>query len=185
MQDINLLQNKIKDREAQWQRNNSTANIILFLLLLVIGGVGGLFWYLNSDSVEKLTASRADTVRIQGEIDAQQETLVTATNFQAQLKNLKSVLDGHIEWSNFFDELTKHTLTGSSYLSIQGSLANGVHLEGITPTYESLSKILLGLSTSESFTDVILLSSDGSLEEESGYNYSIDIELDPLIFIPR
>jgi Tfp pilus assembly protein PilN len=185
MQDINLLQSKIKDREELWQKNNRTANIVLSLILVLVVAAGLVFWYLVGGTEDKLTQTTAETVKIQSEIDAQSETLDTAKAYQAQLKNLKLVLSDHVAWSNLLDELAKATYKDAELLSIQGTLTGAIHLEGRTDTYEKLAKVILGLSTSKAFESVKLLSSDGSIDENTGYNFSMDLTVSPNTFIPR
>lgn len=185
MQEINLLQSKIKDRQERWQKNNRTANIVLFLILIIVLAVGGLFMYLNSGSADKLRTVASDTAKAQSEIDAQQETLHSAENYQAQLKNLQLVLNNHVAWSNFFKELGDYTLKGITYTSMHGNLTDTVHLEGQTKTYTEMAKLLLGLSTSKNFEKVDLLSTGPSSNENFGYIFSVDLTVAPNLFTPR
>jgi Tfp pilus assembly protein PilN len=72
---------------------------------------------------------------------------------QAQLKNVRTLLDGHIYWSAFLDQVASVTPNKIQIQRINGSASDGkFHIEGVGQSYQDIGKLLLALSTSNKFT---------------------------------
>ncbi len=182
MEEINLLQNRIKDSSLAWEKRNKTLVTILVLALILELGLTVIFSILNGSVQKQIVTVRAENTRIQNEINSKDEELTAARAFQAPLKNLVSLVDNNIHWTGFFDRLTERTYLQSQYLNLQADTTGKVHVEGIVSSYTDLGKLLLALSTSEDFTEVNLLSTSPASGQQSGYNFSLDLMADQKLY---
>ncbi len=57
-----------------------------------------------------------------------------------------------------------------------------MHLEGRVATYNDLGKLIMGLSTSDKFKNIRLLSVSPASGKTSAYQFSIDMEVNSAIF---
>jgi Tfp pilus assembly protein PilN len=182
MQEINLLQNKLKDRSESWDRRNNLVSGVLIFLLIAVAGLGGMFLYMNQSTQSKLDAVKADNVSIKSRLDSRQGDLASAKDFQAQLGNIDQILDHHIYWSAIFDQFQASILKKAKYATLQAKTNGNVHVEGLTDTYEDLGKLVLSLSTNEHLHDVRLLSAQVSSGQDAGYTFSIDFKINQDMF---
>ncbi len=183
MQEINLLQNRVKDTTFVWQKQGKLILVILALILfLIVAGSVALF-FLNQ-SLEKKTADvLADNQSIQRQLSEQQKNLGDAKAFQAQLVNLKVLLENHSYLSPLLDELAKITYQKAQYVTLDVAESGKIHVEGTINSYTELGKLLLGLSTSDKFKDVKLLSiSPSSGTTSAAYVFALDMSAIPDIF---
>ena len=185
MQEINLLQNKLKDSTVVWEkRNKIIVNLLILILILEAVGIGA-FMTLANQTDSKYQKLKSENQSRQTVLNQKQSNLTSAKVFQAQLKNLRFVTDSHIFWSSFFDELGKNTFNKSQFVSINVDTAGKVHLEGMVGSYNDLGKLMLGLSTWDKVSDVSLLSSNPSQSDVAGYVFSIDFKVSPEIFVKK
>jgi Tfp pilus assembly protein PilN len=175
MQEINLLQTKIKDRNASWEKRSrlftTVFSLVLILELVLTGGV----YMLTNSKQSAVAAIEEESQKIQKRIDERQADLSSAKSFQAQLKNLRGIVDNHVYWSGFFDELGKRTYVKTQYMSLKAETDGKIHVEGLVSNYTDLGKLILGLNTSNKFSNVKLLSVQPSSQEASGYMFSLDL----------
>lgn len=182
MQEINLLQNQLKD--DSFKLDNQT-NLILTILsvILVLGVLAfGVLFFLDKNTQKTIKETIAQNSDLEERLDKIQSTLVDAKAFQAQTANIKSLLDSHSYWSPVFQELADMTFTQTQYTSIVSDSNGRIHIQGITLDYTRLGKVLLALSTSENFSKVDLLSTSPSTGQQGGITYSIDVEVKPELF---
>ncbi|MBX4205143.1 MAG: PilN domain-containing protein [Candidatus Doudnabacteria bacterium] len=184
MQEINLLQNKVKDRTLQFERSNRLVMVFFSLLLLLeIGAVAGLFFLIKSTDAKTQDVIKAN-LQTQAEMNTNQKDLVKAQGFQAQLKNVRSLIDNHIYWSAFLDQLAKITPTKVQFRTVTGSVAdNKLHVEGVAQSYQDVGRVLLSLETSDKFKQVKLRSVNPSQDSAFGYSFALEITVSPDIFI--
>jgi Tfp pilus assembly protein PilN len=176
MQEINLLQTKVKDRTLAFEKSNRIA-VALFSLLVVLEilGVVGLVFVSNRVDKEKANVL-AENLKIQANMNSSQSTLDAARGFQAQLKNVRTLLNNHVYWSAFFQNLSSVTPTNVKYTSFTGSLSDGqVVIDGVAPTYPDIGKVILSLSTSKNYSNVKLTALNPSQTNEFGYSFSIKL----------
>ena len=185
MQEINLLQNKIKDSSLNSLRRSKIINTALSVVLILEIGLFAAFFLMNRTTQAKYESVKLENSELQTELSEKQPDLVEAKALQAQLKNLRSLVEGHVYWSSFFDELSKHTLSRTQFMSLTGSLDGKIHLEGRVGSYADLGKMLLGLSTSTKISNVKLLSANPSTGQAAGFNFSLDFNIEPDLFIKK
>lgn len=176
MQDINLLQNKLKDTAEVWQKRNKIFVMIFVIVILAEIGFFASLMILNNKTKANLESVKSASAEIQTNINVKQPDLSHAKAFQAQLKNLRFVTEAHIYWSRFFDELSAFTFNKATYANIAADIQGKVHLEGRIATYKDLGKLILGISTSDKFKNVRLRSSLPTTGDFSGYSFSLDLE---------
>lgn len=181
MEEINLLQNRVKDSTQIWGRQGRLVVIILSSILgLLLAGDGGL--YLLSSSLQKnIDSVSNDTLTIRKVLDEKKKTLGDAVTFQAQLVNLRVLLDQHTVLSPLLEELSKVTYQKAQFFSLDVA-AGKIHVEGKVADYGDLGKLLLGFSTSPNFSGVKLISVGSSSDKVSGYTFVIDMKASPSIY---
>jgi Tfp pilus assembly protein PilN len=183
MQEINLLQNKVKDRTLQFERSNRLV-VVLFTLIVIfeMAAVGGLYLLISSTKTKAAEVNKQN-IETQKSMNANQKDLVLAQGLQAQLKNVRTLLADHIYWSAFLDQVSKITPTKVQFQSITGSTTdNKLHVEGLAKSYQDVGILLLSLATSDKFKEVKLRSVTPGQGAEFGYSFSLEITVAPSIF---
>ena len=182
MEEINLLQNRLKDTTFAWQKQSRIATLILTVILIALIGAAAVFFLLNRNFKTKITSAIAESETLKNQVDDKQKNLNEAKTFQAQLINLKALVANHTYLSPFLDELSHSTYVKARYFSLDITEAGKIHLEGQVASYGDLAKFLLGLSTSSRFKNVNLLSVIPSSGKDIGYRFSVDLVVVPEIF---
>jgi Tfp pilus assembly protein PilN len=187
MPEINLLNNRTDTiSTTAWDSRGRFWAIMLgvILILLLVGSFALLFWNssLNTQS-QNLTQ---ENLTIQRNLTSQQESLAGAKGFQAQLANVKTLLDNHTYLTPLINELDKMTYINAQYNSLDIARNGSIHLEGRVNTYNDLSKLLLGLSTSPNLKNVKLLSIlPASVGTTNYFLFSITLNTVPEIFTKK
>lgn len=183
MQEINLLQNRLKDRHLIWEKQKTWLIVGLIGLLLLEGVGTGLFLVLSKAKQKEAVLMQGKLASLQKEINNEQKNLTDSKAFQAQMKNLKFLVSSHIYFSPFFKELSGKTYNKVQYSSLTVDRTTGkVHIEGKTSSYTDIGKFILGLNTSGKFKDIKLLAASPAEGVTSGFNLSLDLILKPEIF---
>jgi len=184
MQEINLLQNKVKDRTLQFERSNRLV-LVLFGLLVVleIAGVVGLYLLIGTTHARTQDVNK-ENADIQAKMNANQKDLAKAQGLQAQLKNVRTLLANHVYSSAFLDSVSAVTPTKVAFQNINGSTSDDkLHVEGLAQSYQDVGRLLLSLSTSNKFKEVKLRSVTPSTQAGAySYGFSMDVTVVPTIF---
>lgn len=175
MADINLLQNQLKDTTLTASRRSMTAIWILTFVLVVLVLGGGALYLLTRNLTTESSQLTTDNTRLQKEIQNSSEDIDKAKVLQAKLSNASLLLKNHIHISPLLDEIEEFTYRASKYVNISIDEVGLIHLEGTVSSYSDLGKLLLGLSTSEYFESVRLLSVAGGSEANT-YHFSINMK---------
>jgi len=159
MQEINLLQNKVKDRTLRFERSNRLV-VGLFSLIVILEFVatGGLYFLANNTN--KQTADVvSQNQSIQTAMVSNQKDLTLAKGLQAQLKNVNTLLQNHIYWSAFLTDISAIVPVKVQYNDFQGSITDDkITIDGMASSYADVGRMLLALSTSDKFSSVKLVS---------------------------
>ncbi|MBI4363590.1 MAG: hypothetical protein HY545_01955 [Candidatus Doudnabacteria bacterium] len=182
MQDINLLQSKVKDTTLNWQRRSRSAINALVAIVIILAATGVTLFFLNQTTLSRFEGLKRQNIESQNNLNQRQQELSQAKSFQAQLKNLSYLTNAHIYWSSFFKELAAYTFNKAQYVAVEGDTSGKIHVEGNVESYADLGRLILGLSTSEKFKQVKLLSASPTSTEQAGYLFSIDLTASPGIF---
>lgn len=185
MQEINLLQNRVKDATHLWQKQTKlTVTILSVVLILLVGITASLFLLIRSVN-NKSSDLVAQNQGLQDKFNSKQSDLASAKVFQAQLANFHLLLKNHSYISPVLDELAKMTYSKAQYITMDVTDAGKIHLEGHVATYGDLGKLLLGLSTSKKFSNVKLLSAVPSTGKTNSYIFAIDLNAMPDLFTKK
>lgn len=185
MEEINLLQNRVRDHSQLWQRQSKLIVGSLSVILALLLGVAGLFYLLGSSVQKNIEALNSETAKINDTMDAKKKTLGDATTFQAELANLKALYAQHTILSPLLDELGKATYQKVQFETLDVVGSSKIHIEGRVANYNDLGKMLLGFSTSPSFSDVKLSSVIPDTGQVVGYVFAIDMKANPNIFTKK
>jgi hypothetical protein len=183
MQEINLLQNRVKDKTLSWERRNRLI-ITLFTLILILEILAGAgLFFLTLSTNNEITTTQEKNQELQNAINSDQKELSLAKGLQAQLKNVKTLLNNHIHWSSFLSTMYSETTNKIKYTSISASYSDGkTHLEGIAPSYSDIGKLILSFSTSNNFKDIKLNSLAPSSGDTFGYSFVLEMKSQPELF---
>ena|SRR3989344_5914998 len=185
MQEINLLQSKIRDTSFSWQKQSRIIIALLSVVLIALVGLGAVFFLLNRSTEQKLTDAKNQGIEIQKNISSRNAEVKNASSFQAQLANLKTLVGAHTYLSPLLVELGKSTYIKSQYVILDATNDGKIHLEGRTASYDDLGKLVLGLSTSSQFKNIQLKSVVPSSGKTNAYQFSLDMEVNPEIFTKK
>ena len=135
---------------------------------------------------QNLAQATSQMTGLKQQLSAKQSTLGEAQTFQAQVANIKALVDSHTYITPLLTELSSMTYVKAQYLSLDADETTGkVHVEGVSPSYLDIGKLILGLSTSQKFTSVKLLSILPSTAETADYHFSIDVTVPATIFTSK
>jgi cell division protein FtsB len=181
-QEINLLQDKVKSPLYQWgHKQNLFITILASLLIVVMAGYGGLIG-LNSGKTKQIEKVKKDNNLIVAELSKDKANLTDAIAYQAQMENLKVLLDNHIYFSPAIKELTSNMYKLSTADAMTIDLSGKVHVQGFATSYSEVGKYLLGLYSSKNISDIKLLSVGPTDGETAGYKFSVDFTLKSEVF---
>jgi Tfp pilus assembly protein PilN len=183
MQEINLLQNKVKDRTLQYEKSNRLViGLFTMLMLLEVAAFGGLY-YLNTSTKSKITAVKVENTKIQNDINSNKTDVTKAQGLQAQLKNVRTLLVNHVSWGSFFDRVGSVTPDNIQIRGINGAASDGkFHVEGLASSYQDIGRLLLALATSDNFDSVKLRNVSPGTTAKFGYGFSMELVVKPNIF---
>ncbi|MBX4186926.1 MAG: hypothetical protein KW802_01550 [Candidatus Doudnabacteria bacterium] len=185
MPEINLLQNQLKDTTHVGTTRSKVVTFLALAFLVVMGGWGALLYMRTQSLTQQVGQVSGENVTLRQQIESGDEKLENARAYQAQLSNLKLLLKDHVFITPLLEELSKYTYLRASYSSLDVSQdLNKAHLEGTVESYDSLGKLLLGLSLSKNVNNVKLLTVQAATEAANNnlYNFSIDFTVKPEIF---
>ena len=123
---------------------SSGPKIFVRLFLLVLLALVGYYVWLYID----LSSTGNQITSEQNKINADQQAALSIPNRdelftrQQQVKDLESLIGGHVYWSQFFPELAKVTLKNASYSNMSVSTAGDLTLSATVPTLEDLDKYM-------------------------------------------
>lgn len=185
MQEINLLRSQLKDSTAVWHTRNRILTSVFVLVLILEVGLAALFFLLTKTTQVKKSALTEENRQTQSKINERQVDLLPARAFQAQLQNLGALVDKHIYWTTFFDELAQHTFSKTRFTGVQAGKTGLIHLEGEVSNYADMGKMLLALSTSGKFKDVKLIASSPSKAEKFTIIFAVELKINQDLLVAK
>jgi Tfp pilus assembly protein PilN len=176
MQDINLLQNKLKDRTNQWEKSNRAVTAVLSMVLLAAVIASAMIFFMVKSAQDSKAAVDQENVNLQKKLTQMEADMGLAKGFQAQSKNLSQLLGSHVVWSVFMQELANKTFKITRFNSMTTDTSGRTHIEGIVPTYTDLGKMMLALQSSDQMEAVRLVATSKSTGELAGILFSIELQ---------
>lgn len=182
-EEINLMQNELGGARSLFSNARINASLYVLVGILVLEGLfyGGMVIFENRVG-EGADAVEQDAAALDFEIGKVESERVEAVFNQNRLNNLEILLSNHIFWSQFFEELEKFTYQGAVYNTLQvDNGTNKLILSGVVATYTDLGKLIAGLRLSPNVVQVDLQSTSLSEGAIAGYNFNLEIVIDPQI----
>lgn len=182
MREINLLQPEKQKKFSNLPTVVENGRIVLALTILLVAelAVFGGFLFLNFRLSKEIADTSAGIAEIDAKLTNPDPQLAEAIKAQAALRAVGALLDGHRHWTNVWKELSRVTYKNSQYISLNATLeTNKFSVNGRSPSYTDLGKLILGLQTSPEFTDIKLLESGPISERETGIKFSISVSYKP------
>src|SRR5688572_2281953 len=131
MQEINLLQNKLKDKTNQWEKNNRVVIGLMTFVLLAVLAAMGMIYMLNKNAEESKLALDQQNLTLQKSLDQMEDDMVLARGFQAQSKNIVTLLNTHVIWSSLMKDVADNTFKLTRYMNMTSDTSGVIHVEGI------------------------------------------------------
>jgi Tfp pilus assembly protein PilN len=158
--------------------------LLSFVLLAILAATGMIYMLTKNAEDSQLTLDQ-ENINFQKQLDQMEDDMVLAKGFQAQSKNIVTLLDSHVIWSGLMSEVTTSTFKATRYLNLSTDTDGVIHVEGITASYTDLGKIILALETSEQVESVNLVNTTVASGGEAGIIYSLDIMAAPQALIEQ
>src|SRR3989344_5785276 len=127
MQEINLLDSRLKDTTHICEKRTRLFITLVTLVVFLESGLYGVFLLLTNNIDQQINTLTVENNNIQADINRNQEDLIGARAFQAQLQNVRAILDSHIYWTGFFDELSDFTFNAVTFNSLQSGENRKIH----------------------------------------------------------
>jgi len=182
VQEINLLQNSLKEKNQSWQRRSGIALSILIFILIFELVLSAMFYFLGSNRDKQITRLADENAALQNKMENTQKGLEEAKKFQRQLASLKDLIQVHVYWSKFFDEMESKIYVKSKLDTMNVDEAGTVTISGQVSSYSELGKLILALNKSKNLTNIKLLNSSLSDSEKSGVFFSLNAKVNKEAF---
>lgn len=174
MQEINLLQSKLRDRTETWERKNFLVSGFFAILVVAVLTLGGVFYFMNKNTKTEADRIKTENVEINNKLKSNQGQMATARALQAQFQNIEVLSEEHVFWTPILNEIQAATLKRTQFTLLTTTIDGKAHIEGLIDNLEDLSKLILGLSTNEELTNVKILSFNLSQDEMVRYKFAIE-----------
>lgn len=185
--EVNLIRGEVKVN-FDWGRNSSILLVVLFVAGLLITEVYfGLNWWAEQENLKSLELS-GEVAKVNQEINKIKSGSDEALSYKDKSNNLGLLLNNHIYWTTFFSWLEKNTLNSVSYGGFSGDTSGEYSLSAKASNYAQASWQAKVFSDSSLVKKVDILdvaavkSKDKDTVEDNGVNFSIELEVDPIIF---
>ena len=185
--EVNLIKDEVKV-SFDWGKNFS----VLFLVLLVAGLLiaevyFGLNWWAEREDL-KAQELAGEIAKVTQETNKMKNESAEALSYKDKANSLGQLLQNHVYWSTFFSWLVKNTLISVSYAGFSGDISGKYDLAAKALSYAQASwqaKVFLDSSLVKK-VDIAEVSSltakNFNGPDNVGVNFSIQLEVDPIIF---
>lgn len=186
--EVNLIRDEVRIG-FDWGRNISVLALVLFIAGLLIAEVYyGLNWWEQQENLKSQVL--ADEIsKVNQEISQIKSKSDEALSYKDKSNELGRLLNEHIYWTTFFSWLEKTTLNTVSYGSFSGDTTGIYSFSAKALSYAEASWQVKAFSDSPLVKKVEVLgvtaasAKDNNQQEiANGVNFSMDLEVDPIIF---
>lgn len=105
----------------------------------------------------------------------------------AEIKQVEQILNKHLYWTNFFDNLEDYTLNNVYYTDFAATSEGNITLSAITTDYQSVAKQIIALRNSKNFIKEVKVlgakKNAGGTTAQPTVSFSISLVLDPQVFL--
>lgn len=186
--DIKL--NLIKDEIVSffdWKKNVITLLVAICLTTALLSAAyWGISWWGEREQQKQVeeVVDTAKIIELNQQISKAQERVNEIEVFEKRMKTTNEMVNSHIYWSNFFDFLQRNTLSGINYNGFEGGVDGSYTLDAHAEDYAAIDAQVKKLLDNKYVTDAHVLSaSSNSTEEGNEISFSLNLKVDPGIFI--
>lgn len=170
MADINLLQQETITASTLIGRSKYYIAKILMVLVVMMMLAYGYLFFDASRTNSNITKTRARITQAQSEAmnNPSRGELLTR---QGQIKELDTLIKGHLYWSYLLPELARVTLKSAQYTGIEADATGKLNLTVTLNSYEELDKFLQIFDLpeyNEQFSNVKVISITKNQEAQDG-----------------
>lgn len=167
---VNLMsQEAMRDVARGHQKKNLmilSSGVIAGLVLFILAFVGvRVYAYVIAQNARQLSVNLG---KIDEEITTLEKNSASLNQFQNKLSILKSLLDGHIYWSQFITELEKYTLPSVAYDALSVAPGTAISFSATAPNFRTLARQLLVLQEAKSLADAVRITAGSAQLDQSG-----------------
>ncbi len=183
--DINLIPKELAGQEQfELPKKLFLSGLVVFIAILIVGGAYlGFTWYQLKINRE-IGALKTEIKTIEDQIAEQEKSKLAAIDLQQRLNLIKDLLNKHVYWTKFFEQLEKYTIDEVYYANFSMAGTEKVTLAAVGKDYESVAKQLVAFQQAKDFiTQVDINSASAEVNEEGGYN-RVSFNID-LVFLPE
>ncbi len=105
----------------------------------------------------------------------------------AEIKQVEQILNKHLYWTNFFENLEDYTLDNVYYTDFAATSEGNITLSAITTDFQSVAKQIIALRNSKNFIKEVKVlgakKNAGVTTTQPTVSFSISLVLDPQVFL--
>lgn len=165
MPNINL----IPEQEVALQTKTKAvklSTVLTILLLILIGSIGGYFYYTATDLRKQIADHEAAVTSLRSDITSLSQIEISSRNLYTKSTTLTSIFASRILYSRMIEELNGSTPTDITIESFSLGNSNTLNISGDGATYNSIQDFSNNLLEKQLFTAVEL--NTVSLDNGSG-----------------
>lgn len=189
--EVNLIRDEVKIG-FDWGKNLSLLVLILFIAALLVAEVYyGLNWWAQQEDLKSKELA-GEVLKVNQEISQIKNKSDEALSYKDKSNELGNLLNNHVYWTTFFGWLEKNTLNSVSYDGFSGDTTGVYSLGAKALNYAQASWQVKSFSNSALVKSVEVLdvtaasakndNKNADKEAEQGVNFSIKLQVDPVIF---
>ncbi len=185
--EVNLIRGEVKV-VFDWGKNLSVLLLVLFVAaLLVAETYYGLNWWEEQENLKSVELT-GEIAKVNQEISSIKNKSDEALSYKEKSNELGRLLNNHVYWTTFFSWLEKNTLNSVSYDGFSGDTSGEYSLNAKALSYAQASWQAKVFSDSSLVKKVDIFdvstinAKDKNSDEGNGVNFSIKLEIDPIIF---
>ncbi len=191
---VNLLPEELSISPVEVRQRFMTIGLVAVFTVVGIVAVYFLLVFYQLNFVNKTASVQEEITTVQADIQKLRPTQVKALEFTQRVDLLKSTLDRHIYWTNFFDKLEKYIIQNVAVSSLfKGSVGTSFTIDGVAPTVEDVAHQLAVLqqaapdfvteATLDSLARTQAQTLGGANVSADSYSFSISVTLVDGLFI--
>ena len=161
--------------------------LAVFLTLLLIAVVYlGIAWH-QLRVIRQVQLVQTEIKSLNNQIALYEKNKSEIQDLQNQLRLIKDLLENHVHWTKFFEFLEQYTIDDVYYTNFVAGQGGGIVLSAVGKDYQSIARQLKAFQQAPGLLESVAVNSAslqlGEEEKVVGVNFSIDLTLNPEIFI--
>ncbi|MEK7073438.1 MAG: hypothetical protein AAB974_03320 [Patescibacteria group bacterium] len=163
--------------------------VVVAVLSAVAVGVGfGVAQVMAASRAAEITNVEAVITQTDARIREADSSLATARRAGRQLGSMRKLLDGHVQWTRFFDYLEKNTIPTVTFAQLHSESVGTVTLDGLAESFAAAAEQIVVFRTSPGMitaADAGGMTADVSPSGEvRGVRFTMTLTLTPSLLTP-